>query len=79
MKILHALKEAVTGRDNQTHDLGRWSWLTCTIAILAHDAYLLQHGSAPNIKDLAIALSAIVVAHGVALGLKSSTEPGGTS
>lgn len=74
-RCLKALLEMVTGKDNKTHDLGRWSWLICTISVLAHDAWQLSQKAEVNVKDLAFALAAIVAAHGVALGLKASTEP----
>lgn len=73
---MRALLELVTGKDNRTHDLGRWSWAICMLAVLAHDAWQLRGGAEVNIKDLAIALAAVAAAHGVALGLKASTEPG---
>ena len=75
--FLRALRELVTGRDNSTHDLGRWSWLVCTAAILAHDWWQLHAGVTVTVKDLSLALAAVVTAHGAALGFKSNTEPGG--
>ena len=67
--------DLLTGQDNKTHDLGRWSWATCTAAALAHDAWQLAHGVQTNVKDLAFALASIAGAHGIALGMKSTTEP----
>ena len=68
-------KQMITGKDNHTHDLGRWSWVICTVSVLAHDGYQLFHDTKVDVKDLAIALAAIVAAHGIALGLKKDTEP----
>ena len=76
-KLLKALREILTGKDNQSHDLGHWSWILCTLAVMAHDYYQLTHGSPPNVKDLAIALATVAAAHGVALKLKETQEPGG--
>ena len=73
------LLDMVTGRDNQTHDLGRWSWAGSTLAVLAHDAWQLRQGANVSVRDLAIALAAVAAAHGVALGVKATTEPGGQS
>ena len=73
--VCRCLRELVTGRDNTTHDLGRWSWALCVAAVLAHDAWQLYLHVPVNVKDLAIALAAVVVAHGAALGLKADTEP----
>jgi hypothetical protein len=73
---MSALLQLVTGRDNRTHDLGRWSWLIDTLAVLGLAARQewAKSGSV-SIRDLAIALAAVAAAHGVALGLKASTEP----
>ena len=70
------LNDLVTGKDNATHDIGRWSWLICTMAVLAHDGYQLYHGAAVAVQDLAFALSAVAAAHGLAIGAKSKAEPG---
>lgn len=71
------LRHLLTGRDNQTHDLGRWSWLICTLSVLAHDAYQLYKGTVVDVKDLGVALCAVAAAHGLAIGAKAKTEPGG--
>ena len=78
--MIAALLQLVTGRDNQTHDLGRWSWLIDTLAVLALAARQewAKAGSV-SIRDLAIALAAVATAHGVALGLKAKTEPDTTT
>ena len=68
-------RNLVTGKDNKTHDMARWSWLICTLAVMAHDAWQLAHGVQTNVKDLAFALSSIAAAHGAAIKLKENTEP----
>jgi hypothetical protein len=71
------LRHLLTGRDNQTHDMGRWSWLVCTLSVLGHDAYQLYKGVTVDVKDLGVALCAVAAAHGVAIGMKAKTEPAG--
>jgi hypothetical protein len=71
------LNDILTGKDNTTHDLGKWSWLISMLAVIAHDAYALHTKVDVNIRDFAIALAAVVAAHGFALGQKAKTEPGG--
>lgn len=77
--LLTALRQLVTGIDGQTHDLGRWSWVICTASVLTHNFYQLlnatQANPAPKVTDLATALSAVALAHGIAIGAKKSTEP----
>lgn len=69
------LKDLVTGKDNTTHDLGRWSWIGSFLAIVGHGFYSLYHGLAVSLTDLATALSAVAAAHGIAIGVKKDTEP----
>jgi len=73
--ISRFFRQILTGRDNSTHDMGRWSWLLCVGAVLVHDGFQVYKGLDVNPKDLAFALAAVVAAHGAALGFKASTEP----
>jgi hypothetical protein len=68
-------RNIVTGKDNKTHDMARWSWLISTLALLGHDGWQLSHGVQTNVKDLAQALALVAAAHGAALKLKENTEP----
>ena len=70
-------RQLVTGKDNQTHDLGRWSWVISMAAVLAHDGWQVWHGVQADVQSLAIALAAVAAAHGMAIGLKGKTEPEG--
>ena len=68
-----------TGRDNQTLDLGRISWAVSTLALLCLAGWHEFQGTRVGLTELGTALGAVVVTHGVALGLKGKTEPGGTA
>ena len=67
----------MTGKDNQTMDLGRVSWVCSFLAVIAHESYQLWKGAGSSLRDLALALAAVAAAHGAALGFKGKTEPGG--
>ena len=67
----------VTGKDNSTWDLGRISWLICTVSVLAKEAWQMSAGKGTPLRDFAIALAGVAAAHGAALGFKAHTEPGG--
>ena len=69
------LRQLLTGKDGATNDLGRWSWVICMVSVLAHDAFQLYRNIPVDVRDLAIALSAVAAAHGIAIGAKSHTEP----
>ncbi|CAB5145081.1 hypothetical protein UFOVP147_48 [uncultured Caudovirales phage] len=69
------LNDLLTGKDNTTHDMGRWSWLGTFVAIIAATAWNAVHGAMIDIIALATALGGSATAHGVALMAKKGTEP----
>ena len=69
------LKQLFTGKDGQTQDLGRWSWAFSLASIVGIAAYEAFTGKPIDLQSLGIALSTVVAAHGVAIGLKKDTEP----
>jgi len=68
------LNDILTGIDNKTHDLGRWSWAISLGAVIAAGLHTAWHGVIDLIA-FGTAIAAVVGAHGVALGLKANTEP----
>jgi len=69
------LKHLLTGADNQTHDLGRWSWMLSWIAVVAAAAGNWWHAAVLDVMQLAQALGVVAAAHGAALWAKKDTEP----
>lgn len=69
------LTHLLTGRDNQTHDLGRWSWAGTTLATIAGAAWNAVHGGVVDLMQFAQAIGVIVAAHGGAIWAKKDTEP----
>lgn len=69
------LLQLITGKDNQTHDLGRWSWVVCVVSVIASAIWNAMHSVTIDLLQLAQALGVIVAAHGGALFLKKDTEP----
>ena len=51
-----------TGKDNKTHDLGRWSWAGSWAAVTGAGAWNAVHGATVDLMQLATALGAIAVA-----------------
>ena len=72
---MNLFKQLMTGRDNETHDLGRWSWFASFVAVIGHSIWNTLSGVPVKLTDLAMALAAVAGAHGVALGMKKDTEP----
>lgn len=70
------LNDLLTGKDGETHDLGRWSWAISLGAVIAAGLHTAWHGVI-DLVAFGTSIAAVVGAHGVALGLKKDTEPGG--
>ena len=68
------LNQLLTGRDNHTQDIARWSWLSCLVSVIALAGYEALHG-AVSLRELAEAFGIVAGAHGAAVMLKKDTEP----
>ena len=68
------LKQLLTGKDNQTYDLGRVAWLIGLIAILLIAAIEVMHGTV-SLRELAESLGIVSGASGVSIMAKKDTEP----
>jgi len=71
------LRHLLTGKDGETHDIARYSWLWAVIVISAMIIHKEFWGTGVDVKDAAEALGASALAHGGALWAKKDTEPGG--
>ena len=71
-----ALRQLLTGRDNVTHDIARWSWALCIASLIA-SAGLNAYFGRPVIDLIALATAEglVVAAHSAALKIKADTEP----
>ena len=69
------LQQLFTGKDNQTHDLRRWSWAESTISLIAGGIWNALHAGAIDLMAFAQAIGVVVAAHGGALWAKKDTEP----
>ena len=73
MKIFNDL---LTGADNQTHDVGRWSWVISMFSVIGAASFNIWHGAVVDLMQFSQAIGAIVLAHGGAIFAKAKTEPG---
>ena len=69
------LNQLFTGRDNQTHDLGRWSWGLSILAIIGLAAWQVAQAHPVSIMEVAQSLGLVSGAHGATLWAKKDTEP----
>lgn len=70
------LRQILTGRDNATQDVARWSWVFCILSLIVA-AGLNAYVGHPVIDLIALATAEglVVAAHSAALKIKADTEP----
>jgi hypothetical protein len=68
--LIHLL----TGKDNQTFDIGRVTWLVGFLAIIGLAFYEVMH-TAVSLRELAEALGIVSGASGASVMMKKDTEP----
>jgi len=69
------LKNIVTGKDNETHDIGRWSWVLSFLAVVMIGLWQVINGNAVSLRELAESLGLVSGAHSASLWAKKDTEP----
>jgi len=69
------LKQLLTGKDNQPHDIARWTWLVGFIAIICIAVYEVMQAHQISLTELAEALGLISGAGGASVMMKKDTEP----
>ena len=68
------LKQLLTGKDNQTYDLGRVSWLIGMIAVIGLAFYEVMHAQV-SLRELAESLGIVSAASGASVAMKQGAEP----
>ena len=69
------LNDLLTGKDGQTHDIARWSWMVSMLAIIIGAGYELYQSVSVSLRDFAEAVGIIAGAHGAAVMMKKDAEP----
>lgn len=69
------VKHVLTGKDGETHDIGRWSWAITTLSVLAGGIWNAVHTGVADLMVFSQAIGVLAVAHGGALFAKAKTEP----
>jgi len=72
--VKEVLKQLLTGKDNQTYDLARVTWLLGFVAVIGLAGYEVMHGSV-NLRELAEALGIVSGASGASVMMKKDAEP----
>jgi len=69
------INDLLTGKDNQTHDLVRWSLLYSILTLTAGLVFNAVHTGLFDIEKFYLGSAALVGAHGFGLMMKKGTEP----
>ena len=69
------MKNLFTGKDGETHDLGRWSWALSLGAVVAAGLHTAWTGHPIDLASFGTGIATVVGAHGFALYAKRDTEP----
>ena len=72
--MLEVLKHILTGRDNQTYDIGRVTWMLGFVAIIVLAFYEVMHSNV-SLRELAEALGIVSGAGGASIMMKKDSEP----
>jgi hypothetical protein len=68
-------EQLLTGKDNQTHDIARWSWALSFILLAIVALWQVIHSNAISLRELAESIGLISGAHSAAIWAKKDTEP----
>ena len=68
------IQQLLTGKDNQTYDLGRVSWLVGMLAVIGLAAYEVMHNTV-SLRELAESLGIVSAANGASVAMKQNAEP----
>ena len=69
------IKQLLTGSDNQTHDIARWSWMLGFIAVICIAVYEVMQSRQVSLLELAEALGVVSGASGASVMMKKDAEP----
>lgn len=65
----------LTGKDNKTHDIGRFIWLLGCLAFLVFEGFVVYYKKEFDMTGFGVGFGGLLMTGGGALLLKKSTEP----
>ena len=72
--MIDLTKQLLTGKDNETYDLGRVSWAVCLIAVIGFSIYQILHTEF-SLREFGETIGAVVGVHSAGIWAKRDTEP----
>jgi hypothetical protein len=75
MNITNIFGQLLTGKDNKTQDIARWSWMITTIVVIVGALWNGFNSNLFGLRDFAESIGIITGAHGAAVLMKRDSEP----
>lgn len=72
---MKAIKQILTGRDNETHDVARWLMVTGALSMIAFTGWHLYKNNVFDVLNFGTAFGALLAAGGAAIRMKEGSEP----
>jgi len=69
------IRQLLTGKDNETYDIGRVTWFIGIVAIVTLAAYQAATSTIVSLRELAESLGIVSAAGGASVAMKSRAEP----
>jgi len=69
------LKQILTGKDNQTHDVIRWLTVLAFLVGIILEIYHAVIGGDFNLEQYGIGMGSMLAASSIGIRIKASTEP----
>ena len=71
----HFMKQMLTGKDNETHDIAKWIALVIALSAVIYEGYIVFTQHSFDAQSYALGMTTLLVGLGGALKLKETTEP----
>jgi hypothetical protein len=69
------IKHLLTGKDNETYDIGRVTWMLGFLAVICVAGYEVMRSTNVSLRELAEALGIVSGAGGASVMMKKDAEP----
>lgn len=69
------LTQLLTGKDGETHDIARWSWVISFTVLVGGAVWNAYTSRILGLREFAESVGIVAAAHGAALFAKKDTEP----
>ena len=69
------LQQLLTGKDNETHDIGRWLAVLTVLAGIGYQGWAIYKGQPFDLQNFGVGAGALFTGVGAMLKLKEGTEP----